>query len=202
MAIHPKAKQEIDKYLASLDGFAKPICRKLRELIHRADPAIVEDWKWGPNFNKNGMVCGFGAFKAHVSLAFFKGSLLKDSKKLLEDCSGSNAHNRTMKFSSLDDIDEKAVIAYVKEAAALNDKGIKMPARRTEIPMPGDLKKAIAASAKSSAFWEGLPPGARRDYIDWVVQAKREETRAERIATTVKWCGEGKRRNWKYEPKK
>ncbi len=201
MAIHPKARQEIDTYIASLDGFAKPVCRKLRELIHKADPDIVEDWKWGPNFNHDGMVCGFGAFKAHVSFAFFQGAAMKDPKKLLIACSEDNARNRTMKFSSVDDIDERAIVAYVKEAVALNVKGIKAPARRAAIPMQPDLKKALAGNAKARAFWDGLTPGYQRDYLDWVTQAKQEATRKERVATTVQWCSKGRTRNWKYEKK-
>ena len=85
MAIHPNATQEIDRYIAKAPEFARPICARIRALIHKADPDIVEDWKWGPNFNKHGMICGFGAFKEHVSLGFFKGELLKDPKKLLVD---------------------------------------------------------------------------------------------------------------------
>ena len=111
--IHPKAEELIDRYIDSIEPFAQPICRRLRALIHKAEPEIIEDWKWGPNFNKDGMVCGFGAFKEFVSIAFFMGALLKDPKKTLIDCSGSNA--------------EKALLAFVKEAVALNEKGVKPP---------------------------------------------------------------------------
>lgn len=197
-AIHPNASREIDRSIASAPAFARPICRKLREIIRRADPGIVEDWKWGPNFNKGGMVCGFGAFKAHVTLTFFRGSLLKDPAKILAPCSASNAHNRSVKFASADEIDEKTLSAYVKEAAALNGKGVKAPARRKEIPVPPDLRKALGAQAKARAYFDGLTPGYRREYVEWIVEAKRPETRTERIRTTVRQCAEGKTLHFKY----
>ena len=199
MPIHPKASQEIDKYVAALDGFAKPICKKLREVIRKADPDIVEDWKWGPNFNKNGMICGFGAFKEHVSFTFFQGAAMKDPKKILAPCSADNAHNRTVKFRDVDEIDEKTLAAYVKEAAALNAKGVQAPAKKAAIAVPPDVKKALAGNAKAKAFFDALAPGYQRDYLEWIVQAKQPATRSTRIETTVKQCAEGKRRNWKYE---
>ena len=199
MPIHPKAKQEIDKYIASAPAFAQPICRKLRAAIHKADPDIVEDWKWGPNFNKQGMICGFGAFKEHVSLGFFKGALLKDPRKLLEDCSGSNAHNRTLKFRSVDDVDEKAMIAFVQQAVQLNESGVKGEVRRAEIPVPADLKSALAKDSKARAAFDSFTPGYRREYLEWIVAAKRPETRAQRIDTTVRQSREGKTLHYKYK---
>ncbi len=199
MPIHPNASKEIDRYIAGTPAFAQPICRKLRTLIHKADAGIVEDWKWGPNFNKQGMICGFGAFKAHVTLAFFKGSLLKDSKKILFACSESNVHNRSIKFTDAKQIDETALIAYVKEAAKLNELGVKPAPRRAPIKMPPDLKKGLAAKAKARQYFEGLTPGYQREYIEWVVQAKRPETREARITTTIKQCGEGKTLHYKYK---
>jgi hypothetical protein len=198
MAIHPKAKQEIDRYVASAPEFARPICRKLRNLIRKADPGIVEDWKWGPNFNKQGMVCGFGAFKEHVTLTFFKGALLKDPRKRLVDCSGSNAHNRSLKYRSLQDVDERTLTAFVREAVKLNEGGVKGETRRAEIPLPADLKAALAEDAKAAAGFGRLTTGCRREYLEWVVQAKRPETRAARIETTVKQCRDGRTLNDKY----
>jgi len=197
--IHPHATKEIDRYIASMAPFAQPICRKLRVLIHKAEPAIVEDWKWGPNFNKDGMVCGFGAFKEFVSIAFFKGALLKDPKKMLIDCSGSNAGSRRIHYYSVDDIDEKALLAFIKEAVALNVKGVKPPARRAKLPMPAELKSALAKNAKAKAFFDDLTPGYQREYSEHVLQAKRPETRMERIKKAVKQCSEQKKLNYKYQ---
>jgi uncharacterized protein YdeI (YjbR/CyaY-like superfamily) len=194
------AEKQIDRYIASTAPFAQPICRKLRTLIHKADPGIVEDVKWGaPNFNKEGMICSFAAFKEHVSLGFFKGALLKDPKKLLEDCSGSNAHNRTLKFRSVAEVNDKALIGFVKQAVQLNEKGIKGEVRRAEISVPADLKAALAKDGKAKAAFEAFTPGRQREYLEWIVGAKRPETRAQRIETTVQQSREGKSLHWKYQ---
>ena len=142
---------------------------------------------------------GFGAFKEHVSFAFFKGALLKDPRKLLEDGSGSNAHNRTLKFRTVADVDEKALIGFVKQSVKLNESGVRGEVRRAEIPMPADLKAALAKDAKARAAFEKFTPGYRREYLEWVVGAKRPETRAQRIETTVKQSREGKSLHWKYK---
>jgi len=198
MPIRPDAGKRIDEYIASVPDFAKPICRKLRAVVRKADPGIVEDWKWGPNFNKQGMVCGFGAFKAHVTFTFFKGSHLKDPKKILAGCSDDNAHNRSIKFTRVDDVDEKTLAAFVREAAALNVKGVRVEARRAEIPLPADLRKALSENAAARKYFDGLTPGYRREYIEWVVQAKRPETRLQRIETTVRQCRGKKTLHFKY----
>jgi uncharacterized protein YdeI (YjbR/CyaY-like superfamily) len=193
-------KKQIDRYIASTAPFAQPICRKLRTLIHKADPDIVEDVKWGsPNFAKQGMICGLAAFKEHVSLHFFKGALLEDPKKRLEDCSGSNARGRTLKFRSTADVDARELIGFVRQALALNEKGVKGEVRRAEIPMPADLKAALAEDAKARAAFEAFTPGRKREYLEWIVEAKRAETRARRIETTVQQSREGKSLHWKYQ---
>jgi uncharacterized protein YdeI (YjbR/CyaY-like superfamily) len=200
--IRPDAKQRIDEYIADAPAFAQPICKKLRKTIKQAHPEIVEDWKWGPNFNKNGMVCGFGAFKAHVTLVFFQGVMMSDKKQILAPCSDGNARSRSLKFTSAKEIDEKVLAAYVKEAVSLNDKGVKGPARRATIPTPPDLTQALARNKRAKAFFDDMTPGYRRDFVDWVTSAKRAETRAERVSATVKLCAEHKHRHWKYESQK
>ncbi len=198
MTIRPDAGRRIDEYIAGLPYFSRRICGALRRIVRNADPEIVEDWKWGPNFNREGMVCGFGAFREHVTFTFFKGALLKDRRKILTGCSDSNAHNRSVKFHSVADIDAKTLTAYVREAAALNARGVKAESRRAGIPVPADLRKALAGDAKVRAFFEGLTPGYRREYVEWIVGAKRPETRAARIGTTLLQCRKGKTLHWKY----
>ncbi|HYF48355.1 MAG TPA: YdeI/OmpD-associated family protein [Planctomycetota bacterium] len=198
MPINPNARKLIDKLIAGSPAFAQPIMKKLRAIIHKADRGIVEDWKWGANFNKNGMVCGLGAFKAHVTLTFFKGNLLKDSKKLLAPCSDGNARNRSMKFTSVDQIPEKALIDLVRQAVKLNESGVKMTARRAPIPAPPDFKKALSANKKAQGFFSSLTPSRQREYLEWITTAKRPETRAERISKTLVMCAKRQGLNDKY----
>ena len=199
MPVRPDAAKRIDAYIAGAAEFARPICARLRKLILAADPAIVEDWKWGPNYSMQGMICGYGAFKAHVTLTFFKGVAMKDPKKILEPCSADNAHNRSVKFRDESEIDAKTLTAYVREAATLNESGVKVERRRAEIEVPPDFKQALAASKKALEAFHGLTPGYRREYLEWIVAAKRPETRAMRIKQTVRQCSEGKTLNYKYQ---
>jgi len=198
VTIDPSASRKIDRYIYEAADFAQPICTKLREIIRKADPKIVEDWKWGPNFNKDGMVCGFGACKSHVTLTFFRGAAMKDPKKILAGCSDDNAHNRSIKFRGVDEIDEKTLSAYVREATAINSKGITVPLRRAQIPSPPDLQEALDANTKAKNFFDGLTPGYRREFIAWVVEAKRPETRERRIRESLAMLAEGRRLHDEY----
>jgi len=67
------------------------------------------------------------------------------------------------------------------------------------MPAPADLRSALARSAQAKATYANFSPSQRREYIEWVTEARRAETRARRVATTIEWLSEGKRCNWKYE---
>jgi uncharacterized protein YdeI (YjbR/CyaY-like superfamily) len=195
--IREDAPQRIDEYFGKAAEFARPICARLRELIHEADPEIVEDWKWGPNFHKEGMVCGIGAFKEHVALHFFKGSLMKDPQKLFRDA-GDDKGSRSIKLESLEQIDPKAIVRYVREAVKLNEAGAKLATKRPAAKVPPDLRKALAAEPSAKRFFDGLAPGYRREYVEWVEGAKRVATREKRIAGTVEKCAKSERLNDRY----
>lgn len=178
--IRADASERIDRYFLAAAPFARPICETLRRLIHKAEPAIIEDWKWGPNFNKDGMVCGIGAFTSHVTLTFFQGALLKDPKKILLHGT-SNAQNRSVKFSSVDEIDERTIIAYVREAARNNAQGLKARPPVKSLTVPTDLRKALAAKTRAREFFDGLAYTHRKEYIQWISGAKKPETRSRRL---------------------
>lgn len=178
--IRSDASARIDRYIRAAAPFARPICIKLRSLIHKAEPGIIEDWKWGPNFNKTGMVCGIWAFRNHVTLTFFRGALLKDPKKILLHGT-SNARNRCARFSGLDEIDERTLIAYVREAVRNNDRGLKANPLAKSLTIPAQFRRALAEKPRALTFFEGLAHTHRKEYILWVRSAKKPETRARRI---------------------
>src|SRR5690349_15313018 len=111
--VHPNAKQEIDAYIEEMQPFAKAICKKLRTIILKADASIQEDWKWGPHYSSNGMVCGYGGFQKHVKLTFFNGAGMKDPKKLFNHCV-DNEFSRSIKYIDIKEIDEKTLTEYIK----------------------------------------------------------------------------------------
>ncbi len=167
-----------------MEPFAQKICKKLRKLILSADPELIEDWKWGPNYYLNGMVCGFWGFKKHAVLVFFQGSSLKDKKKVLASNPG-NVHNRHIKYTDVSQIDEDIVLEYLFEAIDNNRKGIKITeAKDKTVIIPDDVKKAFK-TAKVLTYFESLAYSHRKEYMMWITDAKKEETRFKRINQAI-----------------
>lgn len=177
---NPNAKQLIDEGIASAEPFAKAICKKLRSLIFKAEPGIIEDWKWGPNYYKNGMVCGFWYFKKHCTFVFYQGALLKDKKKVLLKNEG-NIHNRHLKFTDVNQIDEQLLIDYITEAVINNEKGLKITeAADKTVVIPEAFKKLLVKNKLLKNF-EELSYSKRKDYVLWINSAKQETTRSKRM---------------------
>jgi len=191
----------IDAYIAKSPDFAKPILKHLRKVVHAGCPAVVETIKWSrPHFDHKGVMCGMAAFKEHCAFGFWNAELiLKSGQNSEESALGSFGSIR-----SLSDLPaEKTLIGYVKKAAALNEAGVKAKWRtertkRKPLPMPADFAVALKKNAKAQKTFEGFSPSHRREYIEWITEAKREETRNERLSKSIEWLAEGKPRNWKY----
>ena len=182
--IRADASRRIDRYIQKAAPFAQPIVMRLRAIIHKADRGIVEDWKWGPNFNKAGMVCGVWAFKSHVTLTFFQGALLKDPKKILIHGS-ANAQNRAVKFTRLENINERTLISYLKQAVRNNERGLKAKPSPKTLKAPPDFRKVLRQKPLAMKFFDDLSYTQRKEYIVWITSAKLPETRARRIAKAV-----------------
>jgi uncharacterized protein YdeI (YjbR/CyaY-like superfamily) len=191
----------VDAYIAKAPDFAKPILTHLREIVHEACPDVEETMKWSnPHFDYKGVLAGMAAFKAHCAFGFWKGSLIVDPKT----AEGEKAAGQFGRITKIADLPPREVVAgYVKEAARLNDEGVKAPARmkekRTrELVVPDALAAALTKNRKARETFEAFSPSHKREYAEWVADAKGEDTRARRIATAIEWMAEGKPRNWKY----
>ena len=191
------ASRRIDEAFDGFTGFQKVYCLHLRALIHRALPDVKEDWKWGPNFNVQGMVCGLWGFKNHVKLVFFKGSMMKDKYKLFND-GIDNKGNRSIDFCEDDKIDDKKIIEYLKEAAELNKKGIKPVKKDIVFDMPNELCNALKKDKKAKSFFESLAPSHRRDYAEYISEAKQEATRLRRLDKVLDMLENKMKLNDKY----
>jgi uncharacterized protein YdeI (YjbR/CyaY-like superfamily) len=195
----------IDAYIAKSADFAKPILKHLRKVVHAGCPDVQETMKWSmPHFDYKGVMCGMAAFKEHCAFGFWKADLILDRDKQKEK-SGMGSFGCIKSFDDLPA--EKTLIGYVKKAAALNEAGIKAPGRtqpkkRKSLPMPEDFSAALKKNAKAQKTFENFSPSHRREYIEWITEAKRDETRKQRLATSTKWLAEGKARNWKHMPAK
>jgi uncharacterized protein YdeI (YjbR/CyaY-like superfamily) len=194
----------IDAYIAKSAAFAKPILKHLRKVVHAGCPDVEETMKWSmPHFDYKGVLCGMAAFKQHCAFGFWKESLILGDDKTNKSGMGSFGC-----IKSLADLpNEKTLIGYVKKAAALNAAGIKAPGRtqpkkRPAIEVPDYFAAALKKNAKARKTFEAFVPSKQREYLEWVTEAKREETRNERLATSIQWLAEGKPRHWKYVPAK
>ena len=190
----------IDAYIERSAEFAQPILAHLRELVHKACPDVIETLKWSmPSFEYKGILCGMAAFKAHCTLMFWKQSLL-ESDAFPEQKTAMGSFGR---LTSLTDLPkDKVVIGLVHQAMELNDKGIKVPkktAEKKELAVPDDLAAALHKNKKAGTHFDKFSLSQRREYVEWITEAKSDATRNKRLATAVEWLSEGKRRNWKYE---
>jgi len=194
---HPDASRLIDEGIASAESFAQAICKKLRSIIFKAEPSIIEDWKWGPNYYKDGMVCGFWYFKKHCTFVFYQGALLKDKKKVLLKNEG-NLHNRHLKFTDVSQIDEKLLIEYITEAVINNEKGLKITeAKDKTVVIPSDFKKRLIKQ-KALKNFEGMTYSRRKDYVQWIEGAKQTVTREKRMNQAIEKIIEKQGLNDKY----
>ena len=194
----PKTDKRVDAYIAKAPDFAKPILTHLRAIVHEGCPECEETIKWNtPNFMYNGMLCGMVAFKEHCAFHFWKGKLVVDEDEK------EGAGRQFGKLSKVSDLPSKKVLlAYVKKAKALNDSGVKVkrPARaKPALETPKDLIAALKKNKKAQATFDGFSPSAKREYIEWLSDAKSEETRLRRLTQAVEWMADGKQRNWKYQ---
>ncbi len=201
----PTTDARIDAYIARQADFAKPILTHLRKLVHKGCPGVVETVKWGMPFfeHAGGMLGNMAGFKQHCSFGFWNASLLKDPEGILH-LKDKNSMGHFDRLTSLKDLPaDKIMVAYIKEAALLNEQGVKKPApakkgSKPALPEPPALTAALKKNKKARTAFEGFPPSHRREYIEWITEAKTDATRDKRIATTIEWLEEGKDRNWKY----
>jgi len=203
----PVIDARIDAYIIRSADFARPILEHIRKLVHKAWPAVEETIKWGmPFFQNNGSIlCNMAAFKGHCAFGIWNASLLKDAEGILQ-IKDKGAMGHLDRITSKNDLpSDKIMIAYIREAAALNEKGVKKPKPKAvpkkELPMPSELTSALKKNKKALAAFEAFSPSHQREYIEWISEAKTAATREKRTATTLEWLMEGKARNWKYQKK-
>ena len=201
----PGVDPRIDAYIERAAAFAKPILIKLRKLIFQACPDAEEMIKWSfPNYEVHGsMLCSMAAFKEHCAFGFWKASLLKDPDGILH-LAERNSMGHLERLSSVKDLpSDKILIAYLKEAALLNKNNIKIARKKSapgkELAIPKALAAALKKNKKAMVTFEAFPPSQRREYIEWISEAKTDVTLDKRLTTTIEWLVQGKTRHWKYK---
>lgn len=193
----------VDDYINHVEPFARPIVKKLRAIFLKADKRLIENVKWGvPSYEYKGIVGGFASFKHHVAWGLWKSALLKDPQGAIGLARAS--FMSAGKLVSVKDLPaERHLIDLIRQAVELNEKGVKVrkpkPKRRPEAKVPADIEKALGRNDKAAETFESFSPSCRREYIEWITEAKTEETREKRLLQAIEWMAQGKRRNWKYE---
>jgi uncharacterized protein YdeI (YjbR/CyaY-like superfamily) len=198
----------VDAYIAKAAPFAQPILWHVRELIHKAVPEVDEGMKWSrPFFTYRGIILGnVSAFKEHCSVGLWGEEIA--AKLRAEGIASSEAMGTFGRIATLKDLpNDKKLMGYIKQAAAVIDDGtrtksISRPPQRVakpELEVPDDLAAALKQNKVAQTKFDEFAPSHRREYIDWITSAKRDETRAKRLTQTIHWLAEGKRRNWQYE---
>ena len=200
-----KKDPRVDAYIAKSQNFAKPILEHFRELVHKACPNVEETIKWGmPSYDYKGPFCMSASFKQHCAIIFWKASLMKDPT-LLKNAKSETSMGHLRKITSLKDLPkDKVLISYLKEAATLNANGVKAPPKsrkKKELTVPDYFIKALDKKKKALKTFEDFSVAMKNEYVEWITEAKTEETRSKRLATAIEWLSEGKSRNWKYTKK-
>ena len=192
----------VDAYIERAAPFAQPVLKHLRAVIRAADPGSVETIKWGmPFFMHEGrMLAHMAAFKQHCGFGFVHGRGAAERGK------GDEAMGQFGRITALADLPSKReLLGIVKQAVAAMDADTTAPRplKRTTLKpapdVPPDLAAALARHRAARQTFDGFSPSQRREYIEWLQDAKRDETRSRRLAQTLEWLAEGKSRNWKYQ---
>jgi uncharacterized protein YdeI (YjbR/CyaY-like superfamily) len=196
---------KIDDYIAKSAEFARPILTHIRELVHKACPTVEEDLKWGhPFYMYKGPLCMSPAFKKHCSFGFWGWKVVQAKVNEVEGTKGDSL-DKMKRITSVKDLPaDKVLVGYIKLAADLKDTGVKTrprpkPKVRVELVAPGCLTAALKKNAKARETFENFSYSHKKEYIEWINDAKTEETRNRRLTTMLGWLVDGKSRNWKYQ---
>lgn len=201
-----KKDKRIDAYIARSAPFARPILKHIRAIVHAGAPDVEETIKWGfPHFDLQGILCAMAAFKEHCAFGFWKASLMADPQKIL-GLRDKTAMGHLGRITGLGDLPpDRIFTSYVREAARLNMDGVKRPARpksaKKPLVVPASFRAALKTNKRALATFEQFTESHKREYVEWVTEAKTEETRSRRLATALEWMAQGKPRNWKYTRK-
>lgn len=197
---NPGTDGKVDRYIEQAEEFAQPILVHLRALVHKACPTAGEAMKWSmPFFTVGGKnLCNMAAFQKHAAFGFWEGLDIDIPK-------AGDAMGHFGRITTLADLPEdQAMLDMIKSAASQLKKSRSTkpePVRKKPVkvpPLPDDLDAAIASDATAQKAWDDFAPSHRKEYIEWITQAKREATRRKRISQAIEWIAEGKDRNWKY----
>jgi uncharacterized protein YdeI (YjbR/CyaY-like superfamily) len=196
----------IDAYINKSADFAKPILTYIREIIHEASPFVTETIKWGcPSFDYKGPIVMMASFKQHCGLNLWKASLMNDPQGLMKlDDGNAGQFGRITNIADLPQKD--ALIDFIKQGVGLNEKGLKVSTKKAsgekeELTVPDYFTAALNDNPLAKSAFDRFSYSQKKEYLEWLTEAKSEATRDKRLETAIEWVSEGKTRHWKYQRK-
>ncbi|MGF7081739.1 YdeI/OmpD-associated family protein [Mucilaginibacter sp. UYCu711] len=200
----------VDEYIGKTPAFAQPILKYIRELMHAASPHITENIKWGcPFFEYKGIIGNMAAFKQHCAVGIWNSANIKDEHGFIKVAGEKDSAGSFGRITSLADLPpDKILLGYIKQAVALNEDGNAKPIApgrsatpkpKAEIATPDYFIAALQENQKANTAFQAFSPSCKREYLEWITEAKTEPTRQKRMETALEWIAEGKTRHWKYK---
>lgn len=198
--------RRVDTYIARTAPFAQPIMEHLRELMHQGCPEVEETIKWGmPFFLYRGQIlASMAAFKQHCNFGLWGKDIVATLRK--EGAMATEGMGPMAKIAGLKDLPkDKAMLGYIRQAMVFVDGGGKTFPKRAkastkpEAQVPAELAAALKKNKTAAKVFAEFSPSCRREYAQWIAEAKREETKDKRVKQAVEWIADGKSRNWKYQ---
>jgi uncharacterized protein YdeI (YjbR/CyaY-like superfamily) len=197
----------IDTYILKVAPFARPVLEYLRGVVHANCSEVTETIKWGfPHFEYNKKIlCSMAAFKVHCSFGFWNAKDMDDPENILEDV-GKTSMGHLGRITSIEDLPSPEILSrYIRHAMEINTNAFKVEKTKTPAPtasktlvIPDDLREELARNENAAATFSNFSYSNKKDYVDWITEAKTEDTRKKRLLQAIEWMAEGKIRNWKY----
>ena len=176
----------VDTYIDKHSNFKKQLT-KIREILLTTE--LQETIKWGmPTYTIDGKnVVGMGSFKAHFGIWFFQGALLKDTDKVLSNAQeGKTQAMRQWRFTDVSKIEGNTILRYINEAIDNQKKGLQIkPVQKKPLHIPKELTDTLNENKILSNSFEKLALTKKREFADYISEAKREATKASRLEKII-----------------
>ncbi len=197
----PQYDPRIDAYIAKSADFAKPVLEHFRKLMHEVSPLVTENIKWGmPFFEYKGPIGNMAAFKAHCAIGFWKARLINDPQQAIKF--GDGTAGSFGQLTSVNDLPDDGILKdFIHQAMVLNETGTKVEKKaseKKELVVPDYFIEILEANPIAKATFDNFSNSHKREYVEWITEAKTDATRQKRIETSLQWLTEGKNRMWKY----
>ena len=171
----------VEEYIEKHNQYSN-LLHKLRALLLECN--LEENIKWGaPVYSYNGKnIVGIGAFKSYAGLWFFQGALLKDKSKVLVNAQeGKTSAMRQWRFNSIEEASDALISEYITEAIANHKAGKEIKPEKKPLIIPELLKEELASDVELADAFDHLSLSCKREYADYISEAKKDETKVNRI---------------------